>query len=402
MRDNPEKAQSFRADVPQDSDLSTSEARHASPISRGLQSLVQMGLGESLLRAATHGLSILGILIVVFVARQYFQRAEPSAPDAGAPLPATAVADSINLASLGPAQFLEAGIAREANIHTNMPERARTDITTYTVQSGDTVSGIAERFGLQTKTVFAANFDLLQDDPHLLRAGQTLRILPVDGVIWLWTGGIPFGDWAAYFEVKPEDIINYPPNHLDPTTVGDPYNANIRSGIELIIPGGAYQYHNPGGLLPGITRTNPASAQVGGAGTCPPISGGAVGYGTFVFPTNRHQLSGFDYSIKNNHLGIDLAAELGDSIYASDGGVVVYAGANSYGYGNMIMIDHGTGFQTLYAHLSAIFTSCGFNVAQGETIGAAGSTGRSSGAHLHFEVRTLSNVISPWDVLPSP
>ena len=124
--------------------------------------------------------------------------------------------------------------------------------------------------------------------------------------------------------------------------------------------------------------------------------------GTFVFPTDRHYLSGFDYSTKTNHLGIDLAAEQGDNIYAADGGVVVYAGANSYGYGNMIMIDHGTGFQTLYAHLSAIFVNCGDNVTQGQTIGAAGATGHASGAHLHFEVRTLSNVINPWDVLPAP
>jgi murein DD-endopeptidase MepM/ murein hydrolase activator NlpD len=127
-----------------------------------------------------------------------------------------------------------------------------------------------------------------------------------------------------------------------------------------------------------------------------------VGNGTFVYPTDRHYLSGYDYSPKTNHLAIDLAANLGDNIYAADGGVVVYAGANSYGYGNMIMIDHGTGFQTLYAHLSAIFVQCGNNVTQGEVIGAAGATGHASGPHLHFEVRTASAVINPWNVLPPP
>jgi murein DD-endopeptidase MepM/ murein hydrolase activator NlpD len=309
---------------------------------------------------------------------------------------------SISLAPVSLSDFSTGGIARSANLHTNMPERQRQDITTYTVQPGDTVSGIAERFGLDPKTVFAANYEVLQDDPHMLRANQTLRILPVDGVYWEWLGGIPFSQWAAYFEVKPEDILNYPANKLDPAAVADANNPNIKVGTFLIIPGGAYQYHTPGQVPLGITRANPASAQVGGAGACAPVSGGAVGYGVFVYPTGRHYLSGFDYSVKTNHLGIDLAAEQGDPIYASDGGVVVYAGANSYGYGNMIMIDHGTGFQTLYAHLSEIFTSCGFNVAQGETIGSAGSTGRASGAHLHFEVRTLSNVINPWDVLPPP
>lgn len=367
-----------------------------------LQSLLHMGLGESLLKAATYLLTIIGIVTVVWLARQYFPVAGIGAGLDTEPTAAAEIPNGISLVSIGRSNPVADGILREADIHTNMPERARQETTTYTVQTGDTVSGIAERFGLEAKTIFAANYDVLQDDPHMLRPGQQLRILPVDGVYWQWLGGIPFPQWAAYFEVKPEDILNYPPNKLDPAAVADPANPSIKVGTFLIIPGGAYQYHTPGQVPLGITRTNPASAQVGGAGSCPPTSGGAIGYGTFVFPTDRHQLSGFDYSIKSNHLGIDLAAEQGDNIYAADGGVVVYAGANSYGYGNMIMIDHGTGFQTLYAHLSAIFTSCGFNVAQGETIAAAGSTGRSSGAHLHFEVRTLSNVINPWDVLPAP
>jgi murein DD-endopeptidase MepM/ murein hydrolase activator NlpD len=372
------------------------------PISRAVQSMLQLGLGEFLLKAATNLFALLGIVIVVWLARSYFGRADLSESSAPPPPATTALPAEISPASVSSAELSAAGILREANLHTNMPERARQEITTYTVEPGDTVSGIAERFGLEAKTVFAANYDVLQDDPHMLRPDQNLRILPVDGVYWEWLGGIPFSQWAGYFEVKPEDILNYPANKLDPAAIADPSNPNIPVGTFLIIPGGVYQYHTPGQVPLGITRANPASAQVGGAGACAPVSGGAIGYGTFVYPTSRHQLSGFDYSIKSNHLGIDLAAELGDPIYAADGGVVVYAGANSFGYGNMIMVDHGTGFQTLYAHLSAIFTSCGFNVAQGETIGSAGSTGRSSGAHLHFEVRTLSNVINPWDVLPAP
>jgi murein DD-endopeptidase MepM/ murein hydrolase activator NlpD len=314
----------------------------------------------------------------------------------------TAIPEGQSVASALPLDLAASGILRQANIHTNVPARARQEITTYTVQAGDTVSGIADRFGLQPMTIFAANYDLLQDDPHLLQPGQELKILPVDGVIWQWLGGIPFSQWAGYFKVQPQDILNYPANHLDPAAIADPANPDIKIGTYLVVPGGLYQFHTPGGLPLGITRSNPASAQVGGAGSCPAVSGGAIGYGTFVFPTDRHYLSGFDYSTKTNHLGIDLAAELGDNIYAADGGVVVYAGANSYGYGNMIMIDHGTGFQTLYAHLSQIFVGCGDNVTQGQTIGAAGMTGHATGAHLHFEVRTLSTVINPWDVLPAP
>jgi murein DD-endopeptidase MepM/ murein hydrolase activator NlpD len=375
------------------------------PLARSMQSLLHMGLGEFLLRAATNVFSVIAIAIVIWLAQMYFR--EPSAraqASSGPPQALTPMPAAPSLANTLPLDSSSSGILRQANIHTNVPDRARQDIVTYTVEAGDTVAGIADRYGLQPKTIFAANFDLLQDDPHLLQPGQVLKILPVDGVIWAWLPGTAFSQWAAYFKVKPEDILNYPANAkaLGPAAGADPANPDIKAGTELIIPGGDYQFHTPGGLPLGITRSNPASAQVGGSGACPAVSGGAVGYGTFVYPTDRHYLSGFDYSTKTNHLGIDLAANLGDNIYAADGGVVVYAGANSYGYGNMIMIDHGTGFQTLYAHLSAIFVSCGANVTQGQTIGSAGATGHASGPHLHFEVRTMTTVINPWDVLPPP
>lgn len=373
------------------------------PMSRLLQSLLHMGLGEFVLRAATNVFAAGAILAVILLTQGYFREPVRGAQADGGPSEImTPLPHAPPPASTTPLDSSNAGVLRQTNIHTNVPERARQDIVTYSVEAGDTVSGIADRYGLQPKTVFAANYDLLQDDPHMLRAGQVIKILPVDGVYWEWLGGVPFGQWAAYFKVKPEDILNYPANHVDPAALADPENANIKTGTFLIVPGGEYQFHSPGQVPLGITRTNPASAQVGGAGSCAPVTGGAVGYGTFVFPTDRHFLSGFDYSTKTNHLGIDLAANLGDNIYAADGGVIVYAGANSYGYGNMIMIDHGTGFQSLYAHLSAIFVNCGDNVSQGQTIGAAGATGHASGAHLHFEVRTLSNVINPWDVLPAP
>ncbi len=386
----------------EDPDRTSQSAEQPSAVARWTQGLLQMGLGELLVRAATNIFSVGAIVLVIWLAQFYFRqpaaRVQVSAGTGKAtPLPAQAPeAPSL------PFDLSAFGIPRQADMHTNVPERPRQEIITYTVQKGDTISGIADKYGLQPKSVFAANYDILQDDPHNLQPNQQLKILPIDGVYWEWLGGIPFGQWAAYFAVKPEDIINYPANHLDASAVGDPQNANIKVNTYLIIPGGQYQYHTPGQIPLGITRSNPASAQVAGSGACPPISGGAIGTGTFVYPTDRHYLSGYDYSTKTNHLGIDLAANLGDNIYAADGGVVVYAGANSYGYGNMVMIDHGTGFQSLYAHLSAIFVQCGNNVTQGEVIGAAGMTGHASGPHLHFEVRTATAVINPWDVLPAP
>ena len=146
--------------------------------------------------------------------------------------------------------------------------------------------------------------------------------------------------------------------------------------------------------------SNPASARVLGPGACDPVSGGAVGYGTFIWPGNNHSISGYDYS--EVHRGIDIAGNTGEAVYATDAGVIVYAGWNNYGYGYMIMIDHGNGFQSLYAHLSALNVGCGQSVGQGDVIGVIGSTGNSSGSHLHFEIISGSGKINPHDVLPPP
>ena len=137
-----------------------------------------------------------------------------------------------------------------------------------------------------------------------------------------------------------------------------------------------------------------------GPGFCGTITDGAVGIGTFTWPTTEKYLSGFDYSPDTNHYGIDVAGKLGNPIYAVDNGVVVYSGWNNWGYGNVIVIDHGNGWQSLYSHLSTIGVSCGASVYQGGTIGYMGSTGNSSGPHLHFELRSDKyGRPNPWDYL---
>ena len=99
------------------------------------------------------------------------------------------------------------------------------------------------------------------------------------------------------------------------------------------------------------------------------------------------------------HQAIDAQCFQGDSIFASDSGVVIYAGAISGGYGNLVAIDHQNGYLTLYAHLSGFNVACGQSVSQGQVIGFCGSTGNSTGAHLHFEVRQNGGFINPWHVL---
>jgi len=380
----------------------TPRARRASPFARWMNVLVQLGLGESLLRIGTNLFSILAILAVIVLAQAYYRRTPgPLTPNGNQPSETAPTAEAVTQAMPVLLDPLMVGISRAAQLHTNVPSRPRNEISTYTVQDGDTVFGIAEKFGLEPQTILWGNYNILLDDPHSLKPGQVLNILPVNGVYWEWMGGIPFGDWAEFYGVTAADIIDFPVNKIDPNTVGDYGNANIKTGTWLVIPGGTREFVNWSAPL-GVTRENPASARVLGQGACDPVNGGAVGYGTYVYPTNKHFLSGFDYSEKTNHRGIDLAGSEGEGVYATDAGVVVYSGWNDYGYGNMVMIDHGNGFQSLYAHLSAIYRGCGQSVGQGEGVGAVGSTGRSSGPHLHFELMTATWKVNPWDYLPPP
>jgi LysM repeat protein len=368
---------------------------------RFIETLIGIGLGESLLRTGTAVLSVVLLVVVVWLVRLFYAQGPNTVDAANAPatVPTIAVASVENVQLDGEDSF--GGIPRLAQVHTTIPSRPRQDVVKYTVQDGDTIFGISEKFGLKPQTVLWGNYYVLLDDPHALKAGQELNILPVDGTYHEWQEGEGLNGVASYYGVTPEDIINYPANNLDASAIGDYAAPNIKPGTWLVVPGGARQFVSWSAPL-GVTRENAAYARVLGAGACDPVTGGAVGFGTFVWPANKHYLSGFTYSPESNHWGIDVAGNGGEGAYATDAGVIVYAGWNDYGYGNMVMVDHGNGFQSLYAHLSEIYVSCGQSVGQGDAIGAIGSTGRSTGAHLHFEIMTATVKINPYDVLPAP
>ena len=383
-------------------EISTTEIKEKGLLSRWTDALLQMGLGESMLRVGTSLLSLMVIAVVIWLVQMFYSQApdaQVSAAAAQEPTPTPAV----NIREVAPVaiEFDYEGIPRMAQPFTTIPSRPRQEITTYTVQEGDTLFGIAEKYGLDPQTILWGNYAILLDDPHALRAGQELNILPVNGTYYEWQDGDGLNGVSSFFGVAPEDIINFTGNDLNPETIGDIARPNIEPGTMLIVPGGKREFVTWSAPL-GVTRENPALARVLGPGACDPVAGGAIGFGNFVWPTNKHYLSGFDYSPKSNHWGIDLAGSVGEGVYATDAGVVVYSGWNNYGYGNMIIIDHGNGFQSLYAHLSATYRFCGQSVGQGEGIGAIGSTGKSSGAHLHFEIMTATFKINPWDVLPPP
>ncbi|MEW6287743.1 MAG: peptidoglycan DD-metalloendopeptidase family protein [Chloroflexota bacterium] len=369
-------------------------------LSRFFNFFVQLGLGEGLLRVGTGILSLVLVGVVIAAIRTSATRAEAvEAAKTPVVVPTVSAGGGGNVPQ--PVVDVFEGVPRLAQERTIIPSRPRQEILKYTVLEGDTIFGIAEKFGLKPETILWGNYYVLLDNPHSLQPGQVLNILPVDGTYHEWQQGEGLNAVARYYGVKPEDIINYPANHLDAASIGDYANPNIPPGTWLIVPGGKRNFISWSAPL-GVTRENPALARVLGEGACGPVSGGAVGYGSFIWPSNKHYLSGFDYSPSTNHWGIDIAGNEGEAVYATDAGVVVYAGWNNYGYGNMIMIDHGGGFQSLYAHLSALNVVCGQSVGQGDVIGAIGTTGRSSGPHLHFEIRASSSFVNPWDVLPAP
>ena len=370
-------------------------------IARLLEFLVQLGLGESLLRTGTIFLSVILVGGVIWVMQLYSTQPEEAGGEDNAPVlsvPTVGAAGGGVSPQLVDDPF--GGVPRLAQEHTIIPSRPRQEIEIYTVLEGDTIFGIAEKFGLNPETILWGNYYTLLDNAHSLKPGQELNILPVNGTYHEWQQGEGLNGVAKYYGVTPEDIINFPANELDAASIGDFTNPNIQPGKWLVVPNGRREFVSWSAPL-GVTRENPASARVLGEGACGPISGGAVGYGTFVWPANKHYLSGFDYSPSTNHWGIDIAGNEGEGVYATDAGVVVYAGWNDYGYGNMLMIDHGSGFQSLYAHMSAFNVGCGQSVGQGDVIGAIGNTGRSSGPHLHFEIRAISSFVNPWDVLPA-
>lgn len=308
------------------------------------------------------------------------------------------IADESSISELAPLQADYdpgyGGITRAANFITDIPSRPRTDVMTFTVGKGDTLFEIADKFNIRPETVLFGNYDVLKDNPHLLSPGMVLNILPTDGAIYEWKDGDYLPAVADYYRVTEQDIIGYSGNNFDLTALDDK-NHGLTPGALLIVPGGTRPLKDWG--PPAITRQNPASARFYGAGHCGSIYEGAIGTGTFVWPTTYRGVSGYPYSAV--HPAIDIGGAMGNAIFASDSGVVVYAGWSNFGYGNLIVIDHGNGFQTAYAHLSVVGVSCGQSVFQGGVIGAMGSTGNSSGPHLHFELILNGAKPNPLDYL---
>jgi LysM repeat protein len=276
---------------------------------------------------------------------------------------------------------------------TTIPDRPRAQIVTYIVQSGDTVYDIATQFGLLPETLVWSNREGINDAPWLIQPGLELFILPVDGVYYTVVAGDTVESIAAEYEVEPTALYN------EWNDLGDAEDgAQPREGQLLVVPGGKgeevtwtppprYPSPGPAGYSYGVCS---------GAGVTGP---GANGW--FIYPTGSPRVSGWAFHDARNptHIGLDYACRTGDPIVAADNGVVTIAGWSG-GYGILIEINHGNGFVTRYGHFSQLAVGCGQAVYQGDLLGYCGSTGWSTGAHLHFEIRSGGSPQDPQAYLP--
>jgi murein DD-endopeptidase MepM/ murein hydrolase activator NlpD len=191
-------------------------------------------------------------------------------------------------------------------------------------------------------------------------------------------------------------------NAPDGNSISTPSPAPVRVKVtDAIVYSGGYPLDKNNRVIVPVETTegfasNPTSTPASvAADSC---SVGEVGSGTFVWPADNHFLSGNDF--RPDHPGIDIAAGEGSPVYAADSGVVMARGNDEAGYGNVIMINHGNSYWTVYAHLSEIGVSMCQSVKAGQWIGAAGKTGNARGAHLHFEVVYDGRSVNPWLFLP--
>lgn len=249
---------------------------------------------------------------------------------------------------------------------------ARTEVAVYTVESGDTLSGISEQFGINLNTLLWANNLTLRS---VLKLNQQLTILPVSGVLHTVKSGDTLSAIAKKYNVDSATILAF--NNLSD-------DASLSIGQSFVIPGGI--------ITAPATRTTTATVAVKDLFTSAPSGsqGNTVpGDGmSMVWPTDlAYIVRGMSWF----HTGYDIdcsgradGTSTNDN-YASADGVIIFAGAKR-GYGNTVEIDHGNGLITRYGHFHALYVQSGQVVGAGDPLGRCGSTGNSSGTHLHFEV----------------
>jgi murein DD-endopeptidase MepM/ murein hydrolase activator NlpD len=308
-----------------------------------------------LMHSGMAGLSAVGIIIAPVVAQEFPGRSVD---------PWTVQTSSVLSVS-----------ADETDVTTELSDKQfRDKILKYTVLDGDTISTIALKFDISVDTIRWQNN---LDKNGTIKVGQELEILPVTGVSHKVQKGDTIYSIAKKYDVDAQAIVNFPFNAF----VNDE-TFELAVGQIVIVPDGV----KPESILQQSTPRTRLST---------PNAGSVTATGKFAWPTNGTITTNFSWY----HPGIDIANRAAPPVLAADSGTIIAAGWDSTGYGNMVMIDHGNGFKTRYGHLQKIYVSIGQTVTRGNAIGQMGSTGRSTGTHLHFEIYNGATRINPLGVL---
>jgi murein DD-endopeptidase MepM/ murein hydrolase activator NlpD len=313
-------------------------------------------LARRFIHSGMAGVTALGMIIAPIVAEEFPGR-------------------SVDPWELPSSQTVLSATTEDPNMLTTISEKVRDKIIEYKVVEGDTVSTIAEKFGVSEDTIRWQN-DL--KSKASIKVGQVLEILPVTGVYHKVGKGETVYSIAKKYDASPQAMVDFPYN-----TFTDDETFALAVGQMVVVPDGVKPDEIPWSPVARVKQITPDAGTV-------------VASGIFVWPAGGTISQRFAWY----HKGIDIASNAAPNILAADAGTVVVAGwPDGYGYGNRVVIDHGNGYRTLYGHLSRVYVVPGQTVGRGAAIGKMGSTGRSTGIHLHFEVLKSGAYLNPLSVL---
>ena len=264
----------------------------------------------------------------------------------------------------------------EVDTLTQVSEKPRAEVIEVQVEQGETLASIAKKFGVDVDSLKWINKGV---EEKKIKVGMTLKIPPVIGVVHTVKAGETIYSVSKKYNVSAQSIVDFPFNEF----TNDETFA-IAIGQTLIVPDGE---------MPDEPTTVPRSNL---AQQLTPNAGVVSATGSWIWPAAGRITQWF----RLWHKGLDIANQNGGPILAADSGRVVVAGwPDNSGYGNRVMVDHGNGYKTLYAHMSKINVVIGQTVKRGDVLGQMGSTGRSTGTHLHFEIRTTGGNNDPLGYL---
>lgn len=255
---------------------------------------------------------------------------------------------------------------------TQVSEKPRAEILEYKVEDGDTLAGIAKKFGVDTDSILWLNKGVSE---KRLKSGTSLKIPPVTGVIHTVRTGETIYSIAKKYNVSAQAIVDFPFNEFS-----NDETFALAIGQTVVVPDGE---------MPDEPISSPRNNI---ANVLTPNAGAVSATGKWLWPAAGTITQYF----KPWHKAIDIANRSGGPILAADAGTVIVSGwPDNTGYGNRVIIDHGNGYKTLYAHMSKLAVKVGQTVKRGDKLGDMGSTGRSTGTHLHFEIRTAKGNADP-------